>query len=406
MVESNDIVITVDNVSKTFRLPHERNNSIKSAAVNFYRRNKSYEEQEVLRNVSLQIKRGEFFGIVGRNGSGKSTMLKLLAGIYYPSKGAIDVKGKLTPFIELGVGFNAELTGRENVFLNGALLGFSRSEMLAMYDEIVAFAELKKFMDQKLKNYSSGMQVRLAFSIAIKAQSDILLIDEVLAVGDARFQQKCFDYFYELKSSNRTVVFISHDMDSVQRFCDRAILIENGDVVASGNTQDVVDKYKELNFEPPAEEKADEKAEESAPEKPAEPEKPKIATGTKIKITSDLKLKSGEPLRLSFYYQLLSERKVELRLAIVKDGVGFAHINTRNMNLPTKPGKYQQDLELSTEYFMDGQHEIYCGVFDVKNEEQLDFRSKAASFLITNPDPNLYGFTRLKGSWLENSEEK
>src|SRR5690606_31573026 len=157
-----------------------------------FRGKRTYEKQQVLKNISFEIKKGEFVGIVGRNGSGKSTLLKLLAGIYSPDKGSIEVNGKLVPFIELGVGFNPELTGRENVFLNGALLGFNRKEMQAMYKDIVEFAELERFMDQKLKNYSSGMQVRLAFSIAIRAQSDILLIDEVLAVGDAAFQQKCY----------------------------------------------------------------------------------------------------------------------------------------------------------------------------------------------------------------------
>jgi ABC-2 type transport system ATP-binding protein len=172
---ADEVAIKVEKVSKTFKLPHEKNTSIKSAVVNFYRRKRSFEAQEVLKNVSFEIKKGEFFGIVGRNGSGKSTLLKMLAGIYIPTDGEIHVKGKLTPFIELGVGFNPELTGRENVFLNGALLGFNRSEMQAMYDDIVSFAELERFMDQKLKNYSSGMQVRLAFSIAIRANTDILL---------------------------------------------------------------------------------------------------------------------------------------------------------------------------------------------------------------------------------------
>jgi len=195
----DDFAIRVEKVSKIFRLPHEKNSSIKSTVVNFYKRKKGYELQKALENVNFEIKKGEFFGIVGRNGSGKSTLLKLLAGIYTPTKGQVHVRGTLTPFIELGVGFNPELTGRENVYLNGALLGFSRKEMQAMYQDIVDFAEIERFMDQKLKNYSSGMQVRLAFSIAIRAQSDILLIDEVLAVGDAAFQQKCFDYFEELK---------------------------------------------------------------------------------------------------------------------------------------------------------------------------------------------------------------
>src|SRR3989344_6035309 len=180
----DDIAIKVENLSKDFKLPHEKYASVKSLFVNFYKRKRTYEVQHALRDINFEIKKGEFFGIVGRNGSGKSTLLKIMAGIYAPTSGTIKVNGSLTPFIELAVGFNGELTGRENVFLNGALLGFNRKQIRRMYNDIVEFAELERFMDQKYKNFSSGMQVRLAFSIAIRAEGDILLIDEVLAVGD------------------------------------------------------------------------------------------------------------------------------------------------------------------------------------------------------------------------------
>lgn len=243
-----EIAVDVKNVSKNFSLPHDRANSIKEAFVNPFRSSmhKNVQVQHALKNVSLQVKQGEFFGIVGRNGSGKSTLLKMLAGIYQPTKGTIGVKGKLVPFIELGVGFNPELTGKENVYLNGALLGFSEREIAAKYDDIVEFAELKDFMDQKLKNYSSGMQVRLAFSMAVRAEADILLIDEVLAVGDADFQRKCFEYFNQLKKTKKTVVFVSHDMDAVQRYCDRAMLIEKNQVVQIGDVHEVAKKYTRL----------------------------------------------------------------------------------------------------------------------------------------------------------------
>ncbi len=243
----DDVIIKVNDLNKDFILPHEKTGSVKSAFVNFYRRNKSYEYQHALADVSFEVKRGEFFGIIGRNGSGKSTLLKTLAGIYVPTSGGLEVRGKLTPFIELGVGFNPELTGRENVYLNGSLLGFNRKEMRAMYKDIVEFAELEKFMDQKLKNYSSGMQVRLAFSIAIRAQSDILLIDEVLAVGDENFQRKCFEIFEKLKREGRTIVFVTHDMGSVRDFCDRAILINKGKLLLEGEVEPVIAKYHELN---------------------------------------------------------------------------------------------------------------------------------------------------------------
>lgn len=248
MSEQENAVVVKD-LYKSFKLPHEQHSGVKQVAVNIFNRKRGFEVQKVLNDISFEIKKGEFFGIVGRNGSGKSTLLKLLAGIYTPDKGLVQVNGSLTPFIELGVGFNPELTGRENVYLNGALLGFDRNKMDEMYDEIVEFAELEQFMDQKLKNYSSGMQVRLAFSIAIRARSDILLIDEVLAVGDVAFQQKCFKYFDELKKANRTIILVSHDMGAIKQFCSRAILVSHGEVVKEGSPDNIAIEYERLNYE-------------------------------------------------------------------------------------------------------------------------------------------------------------
>lgn len=245
-MKNNKSAVIVKDLYKSFKLPHDQHSGIKQLLVNFNKHQKGYELQRVLNDISFDIQEGDFFGIVGRNGSGKSTLLKLLAGIYTPDKGLVRVNGSLTPFIELGVGFNPELTGRENVFLNGALLGFSRKEMEVMYDDIVQFAELKKFMDQKLKNYSSGMQVRLAFSIAIRADSDILLLDEVLAVGDEAFQRKCFTYFQTLKNKKKTVILVTHDMGAVRQYCNKAILIENGEIVKSGHPDEVSEAYSEM----------------------------------------------------------------------------------------------------------------------------------------------------------------
>ncbi|HEX7633282.1 MAG TPA: ABC transporter ATP-binding protein [Candidatus Saccharimonadales bacterium] len=244
---SEEIAIKVDHVSKDFVLPHNKVNSVKGLFMSLAsNRNKTEETQHALKDISFEIKKGEFFGIVGRNGSGKSTMLKILANIYQPTKGGIQTTGKLVPFIELGVGFNPELTGRENVFLNGAMLGFSEKEVEAMYKDIVEFAELERFMDQKLKNYSSGMQVRLAFSMATRAEADILLVDEVLAVGDADFQRKCFDYFKKLKKDKKTVVFVSHDMTAVREYCDRAVMIEKSEVISTGSADEVASKYTKM----------------------------------------------------------------------------------------------------------------------------------------------------------------
>ncbi|MBR3055309.1 MAG: ABC transporter ATP-binding protein [Streptococcus sp.] len=244
----NNKAVTVAHVSKTFRLPTESTDSLRTSMVNYFRGIKGYKEQHILKDISFEVEKGDFFGIVGRNGSGKSTLLKIISQIYTPEKGSVTVNGKLVSFIELGVGFNPELTGRENVYLNGALLGFSTREIDAMYDEIVEFSELSEFMDRKLKNYSSGMQVRLAFSIAIHADSDILILDEILAVGDEAFQKKCSDYFYTLKDAGKTVILVTHDMGSVKKYCNKAVLIEDGKVKASGSPEDVANQYSLDNF--------------------------------------------------------------------------------------------------------------------------------------------------------------
>lgn len=243
------IAVKVDHVSKYFKLPTEATNSLRTAMVNRFKGIKGYKEQHILKDISFEVEKGDFFGILGRNGSGKSTLLKIISEIYVPEKGSVIIDGKLVSFIELGVGFNPELTGRENVYMNGAMLGFSTAEIDAMYDDIVDFAELHEFMNQKLKNYSSGMQVRLAFSVAIKAQGDILILDEVLAVGDEAFQRKCNDYFQERKKSGKTTILVTHDMGAVKKYCNKAVLIENGLVKAIGDPFDVSDQYSFDNLE-------------------------------------------------------------------------------------------------------------------------------------------------------------
>lgn len=239
--------IVVKNISKTFKIPLEGSNGIKQKLINNLKGLKGYREFTPLNDITFSINKGEFFGIVGRNGSGKSTLLKIIAGIYTPTNGTVQVNGALVPFIELGVGFNPELTGRENIFLNGALLGFSHNEIENMYDEIVNFAELNEFMDERLKNYSSGMQVRLAFSIAIRAKSDILLLDEILAVGDEAFQKKCIDYFYSIKRSGQTVILVTHDMTNVERFCDRALVLRDGKMMGVYKPSKAKIIYEQLN---------------------------------------------------------------------------------------------------------------------------------------------------------------
>ncbi|MEA2397146.1 MAG: type transport system ATP-binding protein [Thermoleophilaceae bacterium] len=239
--------VVVDNVSKTFALPREQMHTLKERALHPFRRTGSH-RFEALKGVSFAVSPGEFFGIVGRNGSGKSTLLKCMAGIYGVDTGAIYLNGRVSTFIELGVGFNPDLAARDNIAINAIMLGLSPRDARERFERVIEFAELEEFVNLKLKNYSSGMNVRLAFSVMIQVDADILLIDEVLAVGDASFQQKCFDVFHRLKDEGKTILFVTHDMGSVRRFCDRALLIERGDVKVIGRPEHVAASYVETNF--------------------------------------------------------------------------------------------------------------------------------------------------------------
>jgi ABC-type polysaccharide/polyol phosphate transport system ATPase subunit len=239
--------VSVGHVSKAFRLPHQQYHTLKERALHPFR-SSTFDVLQAVDDVSVEIAQGEFFGIIGRNGSGKSTLLKCMAGIYDIDEGRLEVRGRLSPFIELGVGFNMDLTARDNVMINAIMLGLTRKQARQRFDEIIAFAELEDFLDLRLKNYSSGMTVRLAFSVAIQVDAEVLLIDEVLAVGDANFQQKCFDEFQRLKKAGRTILFVTHDMSAIERFCDRAMLLEKGKMLALGEPTAIARRYNELNF--------------------------------------------------------------------------------------------------------------------------------------------------------------
>jgi ABC-type polysaccharide/polyol phosphate transport system ATPase subunit len=244
---ADDVAVRVDGVSKTFRLPLEQVSTLKERALH-PRRGHRHEDLQALRDVRFDVAPGEVFGIVGRNGSGKSTLMKCLAGIYQADAGEMWLRGRMAPFIELGVGFNPDLTAHDNVLINAVMLGLTPDEARARYDSILDFAELHEFAELKLKNYSSGMQVRLAFSVMVHVDADLLLIDEVLAVGDASFQQKCFDVLQRSRDEGRTILLVTHDMHQVQRFCDRALLLERGEVVALGDAADVARRYTAVNF--------------------------------------------------------------------------------------------------------------------------------------------------------------
>jgi ABC-type polysaccharide/polyol phosphate transport system ATPase subunit len=242
------LAVQASDVAKEFRLPHERVHTLKERALHPFRRT-GVDVLRALEGVSFDVAEGEFFGIVGRNGSGKSTLLKCLAGIYRVDRGDIRLRGRLSTFIELGVGFNPDLAARDNVLINGIMLGLSPKEALRRFDAIIEFAELEEFVDLKLKNYSSGMQVRLAFSVMSHVDADVLLIDEVLAVGDAAFQQKCFEVFHRLKREGKTILFVTHDMGAAARFCDRAMLLERGRIEVIGAPDMVGARYMQRNFE-------------------------------------------------------------------------------------------------------------------------------------------------------------
>ncbi len=244
---ARQIAIAVEGVSKDFRLPAERRQTLKERVVH-PRFDRDAQVFHVLQDVSFEIERGEFFGIVGRNGSGKSTLLKCLAGIYQLDQGKISIAGRLSTFIELGVGFNPDLAARDNIILNGIMLGLTPKEAASRVDQVLAFAELEEHVDLKLKNYSSGMQVRLAFAVLTQVDADVLLIDEVLAVGDAAFQAKCFEVFRQLNAAGKTIVLVTHDMGSVARLCDRALLLEDGNLVTIGDPEMVGNAYLEYNF--------------------------------------------------------------------------------------------------------------------------------------------------------------
>jgi ABC-2 type transport system ATP-binding protein len=239
--------ISVQGLEKTFRIPTDRTHTLKERALHPLRRQR-FNELKVLRGVSFEVLEGEFFGIVGRNGSGKSTLLKCLAGIYRADAGTIHQAGRLSPFIELGVGFNPDLPARDNVEINAVMMGLNPKQARARFDEIISFGELEGFVDQKLKNYSSGMQVRLAFSVMVHSEPDVMLIDEVLAVGDAAFQQKCLDVFYRLRTEGKTIVLVTHAMSLVEQFCHRAMMISDGEIKLIGDPGEVGRAYLTENF--------------------------------------------------------------------------------------------------------------------------------------------------------------
>lgn len=244
----SDFAVEVKNVSKTFRIYHEKRNSIYEAVIGWFSRKKYYEDLEILKNISFGIKKGEMFGIVGKNGTGKTTLLRIIAGVYQPDKGEVSVNGSLVPFLGLGAGFQIDLTAKANVIQYGVLLGFKRKEIAERVDEIMRFAELEKFADTKLKNFSAGMYARLAFAAAVQVDPDVLIIDEVIQVGDLAFQQKSYDTILSFKKRGKAIILVTHDMTPIEKHCDRAMFLNQGVIEAIGKPTEVIEAYKKSSF--------------------------------------------------------------------------------------------------------------------------------------------------------------
>ncbi len=375
-------VIRVSDVGKSFRIPHSEQATLKGRILH-PRSRTTFEQFNALDDVSFEVEEGEFFGIIGRNGSGKSTLLKLLAGIYRPDSGSIQVDGTIAPFIELGVGFNPELSGRDNVFINGALLGLSARRLRERYSAIVRFAELERFMDLKLRNFSSGMQVRLAFSIALEAGADILLTDEVLAVGDARFQQKCFDVFRKRKAEGRTVVFVSHDMSAMIDFCDRSLLLDRGRVDMIGDTREVVRRYQHL--EATAVTANGDSVE--VPESLARLDRAEVAGVTVGDFEEDEVpfVWHGDKIDIAVRARFHDDVEDPIFGLLLRDRLGKVVLVTNTLWLDAPVGARRAGDEIDVTFSVDnplaaGRYKVTCGIVDGDPNHRLDLRNDIAEF--------------------------
>jgi len=367
--------ISVVDVSKKYRLYHERNQTLKAAILR--RRRARYEEFWALRDVSFDIAPGTTFGLIGENGSGKSTLLKCMANILRPDKGSIGVTGKLSALLELGAGFHPELSGRENVFLNGAILGLSKKQITARFDEIIAFAGLEQFVDSPVKNYSSGMYLRLGFSVAINVNPDVLLIDEILAVGDAEFQHKCAEKFAELRESGKTIIIVSHALETIRNFCDEAALLDHGRVRSIGIASKVVDDYLEgVHID---RSRKDEGPRHGSGEIRIERVQLLDATG---KRTTSTRTGEAVTLRLEFATTEPVERPV-FGFGIGRiDGVGVTGPNMRDYDaIPEKlDGRGFVDYHIDWLPLLPGTYDVSVSVYDFNIARQYDGRVRALRF--------------------------
>lgn len=386
--------IIVNELWKIFKIPHEKRSTVFESLTGILYGKKGYEKFEALKNIDFTVKKGEAVGIIGENGSGKSTLLKIIANILRPSKGSVEVNGKITPFLELGVGFQPDLTAKENIYIYGAVMGLSDREINAKLDEILDFSGLKQFQDTKLKNLSSGMQVRLAFATAIQTNPEILLMDEVLAVGDMEFQQKCIDVFQRYIKEKKTIVFVSHDLSSVRRFCSKALLLRHGEQVAFGDTNEVIDRYVYRVGE--HEIKKIEKQSIEPWKEDIDKQTEKIAEIRGMKFIDKYgreseTFKSGDPLTMEITYYSYKELKEPLVGIAIFDEKGNHCYGTSNYTNPfmvkRKIGKVVISLHLKSIPFLNGRFFLQVALAEKvpgKIYKYLDFHDKNYSFTIVN----------------------
>jgi len=414
------MAVVVDHLWKTFQIPHERRTTLFENLTGFLRPNQ-YETYTVLKDLSFRVEDGESVGIIGDNGSGKSTLLKIIANILKPTRGKVTVDGRMTPFLELGVGFQSDLTARENVDVYATIMGLPRREIRNKMDDIIEFAGLQKFEDTKLKNLSSGMQVRLAFSTAIQTDPDILLVDEVLAVGDMEFQQKCFDVFERYKREGVTILFVSHDLGAVRRFCDKALLLKGGQLVEFGETNRIIDKYIYNSGENPAGDEPGDKSQSSSQaeggadgeargDAGGEGKKTRWGNG-KVEITGVKLLDKngrensnfvfGDPLTVRIFYRANEPVPSPVFGIVFYSQETYCYGTTNEFkghDAGLISGTGHLDLAINRLPLLAGRFEITVAVASSDYTTAYDWHDRLYSFHVHNPTREL-GIFAMDGSW-------
>jgi ABC-type polysaccharide/polyol phosphate transport system ATPase subunit len=391
-----DAAVSVDDIWKKFRLYDERNQSLKAALMR--RRRARYQEFDALKGISFDIAEGSTFGLIGENGSGKSTLLKCIARILRPERGSITTKGKISALLELGAGFHPELSGRENVYLNGAILGMSKRQLDDRFDEIVAFAGLEQFIDSPVKNYSSGMYVRLGFSVAINVDPDILLVDEVLAVGDEEFQRKCSEKFAELKESGKTIVVVSHALATMRNLCDQIALLEHGNLVDIGEGGRIVDTYLgDIH----SDRVADGEHGTRWGSGEAKVTNIELLDHTGRPVTT---VRTGDAVTFRIHYDLIEpiEKPVFGFAIYTIDGVQVTGPNTREAGyVPDRlEGQGHLDLCIERLLLVRGIYDVSVSLVDYALLHTYDFRHRAFRFDVERGWPEeQHGVVSLRGSW-------